>query len=115
MHEFSIVQSIVEIVLDTARKNNVEQIHAVEVEVGQSSGVVKEAMEFAWEAAVDGTLLSKAVLRIKQIPLRVICGICKQQYLPEDLYEACPVCGEISPEIISGKELRVVAIETTPI
>lgn len=115
MHEFSIVQNIIEIALDTARKHNVKLISAVEVEVGQSSGVVKEAMEFAWEAAIDGTILSKASLRIRQIPLRVNCGICRQEYLPEDIYDACPACGETSPEIITGRELRVVAIETASI
>jgi hydrogenase nickel incorporation protein HypA/HybF len=113
MHEFSIVQNIVEIVLDTASRQNIQQINAVEVEVGQASGVVVEALEFAWEAAIDGTLLKDAVLRIRSLPLRVNCGNCRQPYQPENVFEACPVCGEIRPEIISGKELKVVAIETS--
>jgi hydrogenase nickel incorporation protein HypA/HybF len=112
MHEFSIVQSIVDIALESAALNNIEYISAVEVEVGQASGVMPEAMEFAWEAAIAGTLLSKALLKIKQIPLKVKCGICRHQYQPEDIYDACPHCGEINPEILSGKELKVVAIET---
>jgi hydrogenase nickel incorporation protein HypA/HybF len=112
MHEFSIVQSIVEIALDSASRHGIKKISSVEVEVGEASGVVKEAMEFAWEAAGKGTILDGASLVIIPVPLRVICGICRSQYLPADIYEACPKCGEINPEIISGKELRVIAIET---
>jgi hydrogenase nickel incorporation protein HypA/HybF len=112
MHEFSLVQSIVDIALESANRHHIEHISAVEVEVGSASGVVPEAMEFAWEAATKDTLLNNASLKIKHIPLRVQCGICRMQYEPEEIYEVCPGCGEISPEIITGKELRVVAIET---
>jgi hydrogenase nickel incorporation protein HypA/HybF len=112
MHEFSIVQSIVNIALESAHLHHVEHVSAVEVEVGAVSGVVIDAMEFAWKAATTGTLLSKALLRIKYTPLMVKCNSCQHHYQPEDIYEACPQCGEISPEIITGKELKVLAIET---
>jgi len=112
MHEFSIIRSIVDIALESAALNNIEQISAVEVEVGQASGVVPEALEFAWEATIAGTLLSKASLIIKHIQLTVKCCFCQHQYQPREVYEACPQCGEVSPEILTGKELKVVAIVT---
>jgi hydrogenase nickel incorporation protein HypA/HybF len=111
MHEFSIVQSIVEIALETARVNGAGQISSVEVEVGQSAGVVREAMEFAWEAAGRNTLLEGASLVLKEIPLVVRCRSCQKTFQPDELFDPCPVCGDLNPEIISGKELRVVAIE----
>jgi len=112
MHEFSIVQNIIDIVDGSAKSNGINQVRAVEVEVGKASGVIREAMEFAWEAAVKGTLLDNSELKIIEIPLVVKCKICGQQYEPCDIYEYCPGCGEINPEIISGKELKVIAIET---
>jgi hydrogenase nickel incorporation protein HypA/HybF len=111
MHELSLVQTILEIALDTARKHGVDRINAVEVEVGQASGVVKEAMEFAWEATRKGTLLDTAKLVIKTIPLQAVCRQCGAGYAPVELFDPCPVCGEVSPEIVAGKELKVVAIE----
>lgn len=111
MHEFSIVQNIIEIVLDTAGKNGINHVSAVEVEVGRFSGVVKESMEFAWEAAGKGSMLENTILVIKDIPLRVRCRDCKTMYDPEIIYDPCPSCGSVNPEVISGKELRVVAIE----
>jgi hydrogenase nickel incorporation protein HypA/HybF len=111
MHEFSIVQHIVEIALESAHRHGAESILSVEVEVGQAAGVVKEAMEFAWEAAGKGTLLEGATLVITSVPLRVACRNCRTAYQPADLFDACPGCGHVSPEIVTGKELRVVAIE----
>ncbi len=113
MHEFSIVQSIVEIALETARIHGAGQIASVEVEVGQSAGVVKEAMEFAWEAAAKGTLLDGATLVLKEIPLMIRCRTCHKTFQPAELFDSCPACGDFNSEIISGKELRVVAIEVT--
>jgi hydrogenase nickel incorporation protein HypA/HybF len=112
MHEFSIVQSIVEIALDSARAHNVVRISAVEVEVGMASGVMREAMEFAWEAAKKGTILEDALLNIKLIPIKAVCRKCRTIYQSGEFFDPCPECGDFNPEIIEGKELRVVAIET---
>jgi len=57
MHEFSIIQNIINIVMETATTHHVSHVHAVEVEVGKASGVIRDAMEFAWEAASKDTLL----------------------------------------------------------
>lgn len=112
MHEFSIIQNIIDIVSDTARANNVIHVHSVEVEVGKGSGVVREAMEFAWESAVKDTLLKGALLKIIDKPLSVKCKVCETTYEPCDIYESCPGCGDINPLILSGNELRVLAINT---
>lgn len=112
MHEFSIIQNIIDIACETAKVNHVTHVHAVEVEIGKAAGVIREAMEFAWEAAVKDSNLSDAILKITEKPLIVKCMICQHQYEPCDIYEPCPGCGEVNPEVISGKELKVVAIET---
>lgn len=111
MHEFSIVQNIMDIAAESVKKHDVRQVYAVEVEVGRASGVVREAMEFAWNAGIKGTVLENAVLKIHEIPLEVRCMVCGKLYNPSEIYEICPGCGDVSPEVITGKELRVVAIE----
>jgi hydrogenase nickel incorporation protein HypA/HybF len=110
MHEFSIIQNIIEIAIDAAIQNRLETVSSVEVEVGQASGIVPEAMEFAWESARKNTLLRMAALSVKLIPLMMRCRGCGMQYFPGEIYEPCPGCGEINGEIISGKELKVTAI-----
>ena len=110
MHEFSIALSIAGIAADVAAKNHLHTVHEVEVELGQIAGVIPEALEFAWESARKNTLVAEAVLRIRLVELEVRCHACGQLHKPSDLYSACPACGLIQPEIVTGKELRVVAI-----
>jgi hydrogenase nickel incorporation protein HypA/HybF len=110
MHEFSIIQGIVDIALDAAGNHHVKKVSAVEVEVGDASGVVHEALELAWEAATRDTMLNGALLKIKQIPLTAVCRKCGHRFCPKEIYDGCPDCGEFHAEIVKGKELRVVAV-----
>jgi hydrogenase nickel incorporation protein HypA/HybF len=112
MHEFSLIQGILEIAADSARLHHIEHVKSVEVEVGQASGVVREALEFAWNAAKKDTALSETALVIIPIPVRAVCRSCQAHYEPVEMFDLCPGCGDVNPEIITGKELRVVAIET---
>lgn len=111
MHEFSIVQNIIDTVIDSAKSNGVTKVHCVEIEVGQASGVIREALEFAWEAAIEGTLLKGATLKIIEKPLTVKCLSCGHRYDPCSIYDSCPGCGDVHPEILSGNELKVIAID----
>ena len=111
MHEFSLVQNIIDIATDAANQNQVRSVQSVEVEIGQASGIVPEAMDFAWESARKDTILQEASLVIRIIPLLIRCRACGSEFHPDGLFETCPGCGNYNPEIISGKELRVIAIQ----
>jgi hydrogenase nickel incorporation protein HypA/HybF len=112
MHEFSIIFNIVDIAIGSANQNGLATVSCVEIEVGQASGIEPSAMEFAWESARKDTILENARLVMHFIPLCLQCRTCGMQYEPEEMYSPCPACGDINARIISGKELRVVAIES---
>lgn len=110
MHEFSIAQHIVDIALQTRKEYGIDKVTSVEVEIGEASGVVAEALEFAWESAIKDTDLQNSELVIKSIAVEVTCRSCKTQFNPGDLLDICPQCGDLYPEILKGRELRVSAI-----
>jgi hydrogenase nickel incorporation protein HypA/HybF len=112
MHEFSIVTNIVDIAIESADQNGLKNVSCVEIEVGKASGIEPSAMEFAWESARKDTILENARLVMNFIPLCLQCRKCGMQYEPDEMYEPCPACGDFNARIISGKELRVVAIES---
>lgn len=110
MHEFSVAQSIIDITLKSCSDEQAKDVKSVEVEIGQAAGIQIEALEFAWTSATKETPLENARLDIIKIPLEVACRNCKHVYRPEDIFELCPNCSQMDPEIIRGKELKVVAI-----
>ena len=107
MHEFSIALNIVDIATEYARREEAKSVREMEIEVGELSGIVMEALEFALESAVRGTLLENAERKIIHIPGLVRCTACGHEYEAHDFFTQCPRCGAGPPEIIQGRELRL--------
>jgi hydrogenase nickel incorporation protein HypA/HybF len=107
MHEFSIAMNIVDVATDHARKENVSSVRVIEIEVGELSGVVPDALEFCLEAAVKGSVLEGADRKLIRIPGKAKCRKCGHEFPVHDLYILCPECGSPAPEILEGSELRV--------
>lgn len=112
MHEFSIVTNIIDIAIGSAEQNGFKTVSCVEIEVGKASGIEPAAMEFAWESARKNTMLENARLEIHFVPLCLQCRTCGIQYGPDEIFSPCPSCGDINARIMTGKELKVVAIES---
>ncbi len=110
MHEFSIAVNIVDIALENAEKAQARIINEIELEVGDLSGVVYEAMETAMEAAVKGTILENAIILIIKTEGRARCLSCLKEFALDNLFDPCPFCGTFNPDIISGKELKIKSI-----
>lgn len=107
MHELSIAASIVE-TLGRELAGEPGRVRSVRVEVGVLSGVVPDALRFAWDVASAGTRLEGAALEILGIPLTVRCGRCEtDRTLPGIDRLRCPVCDEATPEIVAGRELHL--------
>ena len=107
MHEFSIAVDIVDIATSSARKEAATEVKEIEIEIGQLSGVVMEALEFSLEAAVKGTILENARRNLITIPGKARCTNCLSEYDTDTLFKPCPKCGTCAPDVIQGRELRV--------
>jgi hydrogenase nickel incorporation protein HypA/HybF len=113
MHELSIAMNIVEMALAEAQERNC-RVEAVYLKLGGLSGVVKEALLSSYQIACDGTLLQGSRLVIDEVPVVIFCEKCDAQrpICSLQLF-CCPQCGTPSGDIVQGKELEVVALETS--
>jgi hydrogenase nickel incorporation protein HypA/HybF len=112
MHELSIALSIIDEIGDEAVARNLSGIEVVHLRVGVFSGVDRDALQFAWGLACEGTPFEAARLEIETIPLLIHCADCNADRIPPSLYQlCCPVCGKPSPTIVTGRELEVVSLE----
>jgi hydrogenase nickel incorporation protein HypA/HybF len=107
MHEFSIAVNIIEIAEDYASREDASVVREIEIEVGELSGVVVDALNFCLEAAVKDTLIEQAERKISITEGRARCRSCSHEFKTSDFYSCCPECGTHAPEIIQGRELRV--------
>jgi hydrogenase nickel incorporation protein HypA/HybF len=110
MHEFSIAMNIINIATAEAGKAKANEIREIEIEIGQASGVVREALEFALESAVKETVLEKAAIIIHEIRSIAECTSCKHRFQTDSPVSICPECGDITANLVSGRELKVKSI-----
>jgi hydrogenase nickel incorporation protein HypA/HybF len=110
MHEFSLVLNIIDIVTEYAVKENAKEVKEVEIEVGELSGVVYDALEFAVQMAVKGTIMENSAVHIQVIKGLARCTDCLHEYETDSLFKPCPNCNACAPDIVRGKELRVKSI-----
>lgn len=112
MHELSIAMSIVELAEEEIERRGGVQITAVHLKLGALSGVVKEALMFAYEMAREDTPLKSSRLVIEEIPVAVLCTSCRAPRPVSSIQLfCCAECGTPASEIVQGKELEVVALE----
>lgn len=111
MHELSLAQSLVEIAEEHARRAGGAIIRSITVEVGELSGVVPEALEFAFDVCSQGTRAEGAALVLRHMPGHGRCVACAAQAECHELTAVCPACGALAFELNAGLELRVLELE----
>jgi len=111
MHELSITQAIVSIVLRKALEADAARITRVDLRIGQLAGIIPECVELQFALLSRGTIAEDAVLSFDTPPLTLKCRTCNATYTREDVREPCPCCGGAEIDIISGFELSVQSIE----
>jgi hydrogenase nickel incorporation protein HypA/HybF len=73
---------------------------------------VKDALLFSYEVASNGTLLEGSRLVIEDVPVVIHCRECQADQTIESIQRfCCPVCGTLSSEVVTGRELEFVAME----
>jgi hydrogenase nickel incorporation protein HypA/HybF len=112
VHELSIAHNLVELAVEAAEDMGMKRVEALYLRVGALSGVVKEALEFAFDVVVQGTPLEGARLVIEDVPVKVLCPTCEEaRILPEPFPLRCPVCGTKTGQVLEGRELELYALE----
>ena len=111
MHELSVTQSILSIVLEQAKAAKANRIAKINLTIGELSGIVDECVQFYFEIISKDTIAAEASLSFDRPPTKLRCRNCFATFSPDNLNWACPNCREQNIEIISGRECYVESIE----
>ena len=111
MHELSIMQSALDLACDQARQAGANRVHVVRLRIGALSGVVPEALEFAFEVLTPGTPAEGARLAIDNVPATYWCATCEREFQSDDMFGECPGCHKPSGDIRAGRELELASLE----
>lgn len=111
MHEFSLVQAV----LDTLQRYSAQagwgRIKKVTLRIGDMRQVIPETMRFAFRTAVKGTPLDGAELEIVPVPIVIRCPRCGREWGEEHMGFICPFCGCDDAQMTQGRELDIDSVE----
>lgn len=111
MHELAIMDSALNLALDQARKAGATRVLVIRLRIGVLSGVVPDALQFAFESLAPGTLADGAALSIEDVPARFWCDTCQREFQSDDFFGECPQCHAASGTLRSGRELELASME----
>jgi hydrogenase nickel incorporation protein HypA/HybF len=111
MHELSIIQSLIPQIEEYITGNKCKKVNKIYLEVGVMSGVIADALEFAYDICSKGTKIEGAELLIKTVPVTASCKQCHSEFEVQNYCFSCPQCTGTELDMISGNELRIKHIE----
>jgi hydrogenase nickel incorporation protein HypA/HybF len=111
MHEISIISSLIQQIETLLENKPYTKVLTITLEIGTMSGVVPDALEFAYEVCSKGTRVDGAKLAIIPVPVTAKCQTCLAEFCLESYCFSCPHCNNQDLKIISGYELKVKEME----
>ncbi|MBI5281205.1 MAG: hydrogenase maturation nickel metallochaperone HypA [Candidatus Solibacter usitatus] len=110
MHELSITESILGIVLNHAAGARVTDVHLV---IGELSAYVDDSIQLFWDELSRGTVAESATLHFKREPGTLFCLDCQKPFSVRQQDFLCPLCGSAHAMPHGGRECYVESIEVS--
>ena len=111
MHEVSIMEEAVRMAVEAARTSDARRILVLRLRVGALSGVVPEALRFAFDVVCRDTMAEGASLELETVPAACWCPDCRVEFECADLLSECPRCHQPSGQLRRGRELEIASVE----
>jgi hydrogenase nickel incorporation protein HypA/HybF len=111
MHEVSIMTEALRMAVDAAKSAGASRVLKLRLRIGCLSGVVPEAMRFAFDVVCHDTMAEGASLEIEPVPAACWCATCRTEFEGADFYNECPRCHNVSGELRRGRELEIASVE----
>ena len=108
MHEYSIVQSLVDSVTAAVGTRDAT-VQRVDIAIGELAGVDRGLLTTAFEVFREGTLCERAALTIATIPARWECSRCHGE-VARGGFLRCPLC-DAPARLAAGDEIMLQRIE----
>jgi hydrogenase nickel incorporation protein HypA/HybF len=111
MHEMAVTQSLLDIVLKEAAAAGARKVNAVNLVIGELSGLVDDSVQFYFDFMTKGTAAEGAKLNFKRVAAKMKCRACGEEFSTAPDEWVCPKCGQWQAEVVAGKEFFIDSIE----
>ncbi len=111
MHEYSIVQALLNQCEEIAKKNNAKKITKVVVKIGVMSGVEPDLLQTAFDTFKEGTICEDCEYIQNIQPIVIKCQKCSTTSTLQKNEYLCPKCQSVEVEVIDGEDMFLMQLE----
>ena len=113
MHEYSIVEGVLDSVIPAAEKAGADKLVCVRLRVGDMTEVVQESLDFMWGICCEqrGPMVEGCRLEVEYVYPRSACLKCGHEFEHDRFHLKCPECGSASTMLLSGRELEIASMD----
>ncbi len=111
MHEYSIVQALLDQCEEHARANDSTKITKVVTKIGKLSGVEPHLLEAAFETFKEHTVCEGAEFVMQLQDLKLYCNACQQESEQSEIRYQCLHCQSTNVSVIDGEEMYLMTLE----
>ena len=111
MHEYSIVQALLEQCETYAKANDADKITKVVVKIGRLSGVEAHLLEIAFNTFKEKTVCDGADFIMNLQPVVIVCNDCKKETTLEELHYRCSHCKSTDVQATDGEDMLLMSLE----
>lgn len=111
MHEYSIVQALLEQCETHAKANNATRITKVVTKIGKLSGVEPHLLKIAFDTFKEKSICDGAEFIMQLQDLRLHCNLCKKESEQSEVRYQCAHCHSTDISVLDGEEMYLMSLE----
>jgi hydrogenase nickel incorporation protein HypA/HybF len=113
MHEYSIVQSLLDVIDENAQRNGASKVTKVVVKIGVLSGVEPHLLEIAFNTFKEKTICEDAKFEMIIQPIIARCKECgyENEYPKNQIFFECKECNSVELDVIDGEDMLLMSLE----
>lgn len=111
MHEYSIVQSLLDTCEEHARQNESTNVIKINVKIGVLSGVEPDLLQTAFDTFKEKTVCENAEFIIKHQKVVISCLNCGKESTLDKHEFLCPKCESSEIKVIDGEDMYLMSLE----
>ena len=111
MHEYSIVQALLEQCEAHAKENDATKVVKVVTKIGKLSGVEPHLLEIAFETFKEKTVCDGAEFVMHLQNLKLHCNVCDKECEQSEVCYQCLHCKSTDVSVIDGEEMYLMSLE----
>ena len=111
MHEYSIVQSLIDQCEEHAQQNEAKKVTKVIVKIGALCGVEVELLKTAFNTFKEQTVCNDAEFIVNYQKVVIECQVCGENTTLEENEFLCPSCQSNAVTVKDGEDMYLMSLE----